>query len=101
LWLEAWRELGSPVLPLRVGNRWVYAQAWQGPSGAAVYSAAADRSERFELEVVGTRDFDGLHAFILAVGPPGEASRYDVAAVGGELRVVEADGTLGRSVISL
>jgi hypothetical protein len=98
------RELANPLLPLRVGNRWLYRVVTKGDWGGFAYVVplGGERSEdRLELKITGVDERSGLRTFTLAaLGGDGSIRESKVVAMDGETLTVEDDGTVGPPAIS-
>jgi hypothetical protein len=102
LTFEAKRESASPLLPLRVGNRWVYRVVHKQDSGLLFYVASTgggQSEDRLEMEVVRAGERGGFHTFTIAVRGHGRDEEQEVVALGGQTLTLREDGTPGEPVI--
>jgi hypothetical protein len=104
LWLEGKREIASPMLPLRVGNRWIYEAVTRDDPSRLLYvlEAGGGRSRgRFELEVLGAGERNGFRTFTLAARGSGLTRTAEVVAVEGKTLTIDANGNPGQPAIEL
>jgi hypothetical protein len=99
---EAKREQASPLLPLRVGNRWTYRVVEKEGTGLMLYVntvGGAESEDQLEIEVVRAGERSGFRTFTLAVRGHGRDTEQEVVALEGKTLALAADGTLSAPVI--
>jgi hypothetical protein len=101
-------EIASPLLSLRVGDRFEYRVRAKSSDGAFLFFFTLHGSASTHdlvIEVVGTRERDGLRTFVIRatnLGSSGEDEReVEVVALDGETRLYDAErGTVGAPVVA-
>ncbi len=86
------REVASPLLSLRVGDRFVYRVRAKSSDGALLYFISISGHEsiaQVSIDVTGTRERDGFRTFVLAIHKSGEVSEVEVVAVDGETHLYD------------
>lgn len=95
-------EIASPLLPLRVGNRWVYRVVTTEDSGHLLYFktiGGGESVERLEIEVTGVEERDGFRSFTIETRGSGHGNTSHVVAVGGKTVFIDHMEALGEPVI--
>lgn len=103
LHVRAVPERASPLLSLRVGDRFVYRVRARSSDGALLYFVTLAGSEtvhELTIEVVGTRERDAFRTFVLEVRRADMHRFVEVVALGGETREYDAEhGTVGAPIV--
>jgi hypothetical protein len=104
LTLEAVPERASPLLSLRVGDRSVYRERVKSSDGAVLYFLTLPGRETLHevvVDVVGTRERDGLRTFVIEVARDEARREVEVVALAGETRFYDAEhGTVGAPAVA-
>jgi hypothetical protein len=94
LWFRGRPEKASPLLPLRVGNRWAYRAVTTFDTGHLGYVkpiGGGSTEGRFEMEVVGADERDGFRTFTIAMRGNGHDETKRVIALEGRTLLADAD----------
>ena len=102
--VQAIPETASPLLSLRVGNRFVYRVRAKSADGAFLFFITLDGRESIHeltLEVIGTRERGRFRTFVIEVQRDGQSSLVEVVALGGETRAYDAaHDKVGEEIVS-
>ncbi len=104
LHVDAVAETASPLLSLRVGDRFVYRVRGKSADGAFLYFITINGRETFRevaIEVIGTRERDRYRTFVVELSDASGPHDVEVVAIDGETRFYDAEaGTIGMPVIA-
>jgi len=104
LHVDAVSETASPLLSLRVGDRFEYRVRARSSDGAFLYFVTLKGHETFHeatVEILGTRDRDAFRTFVIKVTQQDRQHEVEVVAIDGETRFYDAErGTIGAPVVA-
>jgi hypothetical protein len=102
--VQAVPEIASPLLSLRVGDRFVYRVRARSSDGALLYFITLSGGETIHevtVEVTGTRIREGFRTFVIAVRRDDTMREVEVVAISGETRVYDAEkGVVGAPIVA-
>jgi hypothetical protein len=105
LWFRGRREAASPVLPLRVGNRWVYRVVTKKDTGHELLRRTGGEENdepSFEMEVTREGERDGFRTFTIETRGGGAAGGVTkVMALEGQTLFALDDGTEGAAAVEV
>jgi hypothetical protein len=104
LHVDAVSETASPLMSLRVGDRFAYRVRAKSSDGAVLYFITVKGGEathEVTVDVLGTRDRDAFRTFVIEVTQYDRQREVEVVAINGETRFYDAErGTIGAPVVA-